>query len=95
MLTRAIRFGNNVGHAARAGKTKFVVGRVQDKYVIIPTSRATRKRNKVDPEGALWRDALDATGQPILMVNNIQSVIEHMKKAAEEEEKRASEKTAK
>mgnify|MGYP002515738418 FL=1 len=89
------RLGNNAVHAAMAGKTKCVVGLVHDKYVIIPTSMATRKRNKVDPEGALWRDALDATGQPILMVNNIQSVIEHMKKAAEEEEKRASEKTAK
>ncbi|MDY2842533.1 MAG: ATP-dependent 6-phosphofructokinase [Treponema sp.] len=89
------RLGNNAVHAAMAGKTKCVVGLVHDKYVIIPTSMATRKRNKVDPEGALWRDALDATGQPILMVNNIQSVIEHMKKAAEEEEKRASEKAAK
>ncbi len=89
------RLGNNAVHAAMAGKTKCVVGLVHDKYVIIPTSMATRKRNKVDPEGALWRDALDATGQPILMVNNIQSVIEHMKKAAEEEEKRASERAAK
>ena len=89
------RLGNNAVHAAMAGKTKCVVGLVHDKYVIIPTSMATRKRNKVDPEGALWRDALDATGQPILMVNNIQSVIEHMKKVAEEEEKRASEKAAK
>jgi len=24
----------------------------------------------VDPEGNLWRDTLDATHQPILMVNN-------------------------
>lgn len=89
------RLGNNAVHAAMAGKTKCVVGLVHDKYVIIPTQMVTRKRNKVDPEGALWRDALDATGQPILMVNNIQSVIEHMRKTAEEEEKKAAEKTAK
>lgn len=89
------RLGNNAVHAAMAGKTKCVVGLVHDKYVIIPTQMVTRKRNKVDPEGALWRDALDATGQPILMVNNIQSVIEHMRKTAEEEEKKAVEKTAK
>lgn len=89
------RLGNNAVHAAMAGKTKCVVGLVHDKYVIIPTQMVTRKRNKVDPEGALWRDALDATGQPILMVNNIQSVVEHMRKTAEEEEKKAVEKTAK
>ena len=89
------RLGNNAVHAAMAGKTKCVVGLVHDKYVIIPTEMVTRKRNMVDPEGALWRDALDATGQPILMVNNIQSVIEHMKRNAEEEEKRANEKAAK
>lgn len=89
------RLGNNAVHAAMAGKTKCVVGLVHDKYVIIPTSMVTRKRNKVDPEGALWRDALDATGQPILMVNNIHSVIERMRKDAEEEEKKAVEKTVK
>ena len=89
------RLGNNAVHAAMAGKTKCVVGLVHDKYVIIPTEMVTRKRNKVDPEGALWRDALDATGQPILMVNNIQSVIDHMKKTAAEEEKKAQEKSAK
>jgi 6-phosphofructokinase 1 len=85
--------GNNAVHAAMAGKTKCVVGLVHDKYDIIPTEMVTRKRNTVDPEGALWRDALDATGQPILMVNNIQSVIEHMRKTAEEEEKKAQAKS--
>ncbi len=86
------RLGNNAVHAAMAGKTKCVVGLVHDKFVIIPTTMVTRKRNTVDPEGALWRDALDATGQPILMVNNIASVTERMKQTAEEEEKKAEEK---
>ena len=66
------RLGNNAVHAAMAGKTKMVVGLVHDKYVHIPISVVTSKRNVVDPEGALWRDALDATGQPMLMVNNAQ-----------------------
>lgn len=86
------RLGNNAVHAAMAGKTKCVVGLVHDKFVIIPTEMVTRKRNTVDPEGALWRDALDATGQPILMVNNIASVTEIMRKNAEEQEKKALEK---
>ena len=64
------RLGNNAVHAAMAGKTKIVVGLVHDKFVYIPTKMAIASRNFVDPEGALWRDALDATGQPILMVND-------------------------
>jgi 6-phosphofructokinase 1 len=74
------RLGNNAVHAAMAGKTKMVVGLVHDKYVNLPIQMVTRKRNIVDPEGALWRDALDATGQPILMVNNMNTVRERMEK---------------
>ena len=72
------RLGNNAVHAAMAGKTKCVVGLVHDKYVYIPITEAVRKRNTVDPEGSLWRDALDATGQPILMVNNIATLKDRM-----------------
>lgn len=68
------RLGSYAVHAAMAGKTKMVVGLVNNKYVHIPIKMATMKRNFVDPEGALWRDALDATRQPILMVNNISSI---------------------
>ena len=74
------RLGNNAVHAAMAGKTKCVVGLVHDKYVYIPITEVTKKRNTVDPEGALWRDALDAIGQPILMVNNLSTVNERMQK---------------
>ncbi|MCR4789950.1 MAG: ATP-dependent 6-phosphofructokinase [Treponemataceae bacterium] len=63
------RLGNNAVHAAMAGKTKIVIGLVHDKYVHIPTKLVTQSRNKVNPEGSLWRDAIDATGQPILMKN--------------------------
>src|SRR5574344_1334532 len=76
------RLGNNAVHAAMAGKTKIVIGLVHDKYVHIPIKMATLKRNMVDPEGSLWRDALDATLQPILMVNNINTVTEKMRKLA-------------
>jgi len=63
------RLGNNAVHAAMAGKTKIVIGLVHDKFVHLPTRLVTARRNKVNPEGSLWRDAIDATGQPILMVN--------------------------
>lgn len=74
------RLGNNAVHGAMAGKTKMVVGLVHDKFVYIPTEMAIASRNFVDPEGALWRDALDATGQPILMVNNVEAAKEKMMK---------------
>lgn len=79
------RLGNNAVHAAMAGKTKMVVGLVNNKYVHLPIEVVTRKRNRVDPEGALWRDALDALTQPILMVNNMATVEEKMKQFAAED----------
>ena len=72
------RLGNNAVHAAMAGKTKIVIGLVHGKYVHIPIKMATMNRKKVDPEGSLWRDALDATGQPIAMVNNMNSIKERL-----------------
>jgi len=72
------RLGNNAVHAAMAGKTKLVIGLVHDKFVHIPIKAVTAHRNAVDPEGSLWRDALDATGQPILMVNDVEKAREKM-----------------
>ena len=78
-----------------AGKTKIVIGLVHDKFVHIPISMATAHRNVVDPEGALWRDTLDATGQPVLMVNNVAAAKERMKQMVADAKKKPSEKTGK
>ncbi|MBQ9630449.1 MAG: ATP-dependent 6-phosphofructokinase [Treponema sp.] len=75
------RLANNAVHAAMAGKTKMIVGLVHEKFVHIPIKAVTMHRNVVDPEGALWRDALDATNQPVLMVNNMESARERLIKA--------------
>ena len=83
------RLGNNAVHAAMAGKTKIVIGLVHDKYVHIPISMATLKRNTVDPESSLWRDCLDATLQPVFMVNNMSKVTEILEKNAAELEAKA------
>ena len=64
------RLGNNAVHAAMSGKTKLIIGLVHNKFVHLPISVVTSKRNYVDPEGSLWRDTLDATSQPILMIND-------------------------
>jgi 6-phosphofructokinase 1 len=63
------RLGNNAVHAAMAGRTKIIIGMVHGQYVHIPVKAAVSKRNYVDPEGALWRDAVDATQQPPGMIN--------------------------
>jgi 6-phosphofructokinase 1 len=38
-------------------------------YVHIPMRLAVTSRAKVDAEGALWRDAVEATHQPFNMKN--------------------------
>jgi 6-phosphofructokinase 1 len=63
------RLGNNAAHAAMAGRTKTLIGMVHGQFVHIPIKAAVSRRNYVDPEGALWRDAVDATQQPPVMVN--------------------------
>jgi 6-phosphofructokinase 1 len=63
------RLGNAAAHAAMAGKTKLIIGLVNNEFVHLPIKEAISQRSHVDPEGNLWRDTLDATHQPALMVN--------------------------
>ncbi len=65
------RLGNNAVHAAMAGKTKLLIGLLHNKYIHLPTRLATSRRNRVDPESPMWRDVMDATGQPVIMKNNV------------------------
>jgi 6-phosphofructokinase 1 len=64
-----LRLGTNAVHAAMSGRTRMIIGMLHNEMVHIPMSLAISRRNKIDPESALWRDALDATGQPALMKN--------------------------
>ncbi|MDP2790516.1 MAG: ATP-dependent 6-phosphofructokinase, partial [Rectinemataceae bacterium] len=59
------RLGNNAVHAAMAGKTKLIIGLVNNEFVHIPMKEAISRRKFVDPEGSLWRDAVEATQQPL------------------------------
>ncbi|MDR1867824.1 MAG: ATP-dependent 6-phosphofructokinase [Treponema sp.] len=63
------RLGNSAVHAAMAGKTKLIIGLVHNEFVHIPMKSAVSHRQHVDPEGNLWRDTLESTHQPVLMVN--------------------------
>ncbi|HPD47593.1 MAG TPA: ATP-dependent 6-phosphofructokinase [Anaerohalosphaeraceae bacterium] len=63
------RLGTNAVHAAMAGKTAMVISMMHNHLVHVPMALTVGRRNCIDPDGALWRDVLDATGQPKLMVN--------------------------
>jgi len=63
------RLGSAAVHAAMAGKTRLIIGLVNNEFVHLPIAAVISHRNRVDPEGNLWRDTLDATHQPALMVN--------------------------
>jgi 6-phosphofructokinase 1 len=59
----------NAVHAAMAGKTDFVVGNWNEHFTLLPIPAAVAKRKKIDMEGELWWNILEATGQPESMVN--------------------------
>ena len=59
----------NAVHAALSGKTDFVVGFWNNHFTLIPIPMVVTKRKKIDVEGELWWNVLEATGQPISMKN--------------------------
>jgi 6-phosphofructokinase 1 len=59
----------NAVHAAMAGKTDFVAGHWAGYFTLLPIPLATAKRKKIDINGELWWNVLEATGQPASMKN--------------------------
>ncbi|MCX6325597.1 MAG: ATP-dependent 6-phosphofructokinase [Bacteroidia bacterium] len=59
----------NAVHAALSGKTDFVVGFWNNQFTLMPIPMVVAKRKKIDVEGELWWNVLEATGQPISMKN--------------------------
>jgi len=63
------RLGSNAVHAAMAGKTSMLISLIHNHFVHLPIRMAVSRENTIDPEGSLWRDVIDATGQPLRMKN--------------------------
>ena len=59
----------NTVHAAMAGKTDFVTGNWNSLFTLLPIPIATAHRKKIDINGELWWNVLEATGQPTSMKN--------------------------
>jgi 6-phosphofructokinase 1 len=54
----------NAVHAALAGKTDMVVGRWHRHFTHVSLTDLLAHEKRVEPEGELWRQVLEATGQP-------------------------------
>ena len=63
------RLGANAVHAAMAGKTGVLTSMLNDRFINLPIRLAVSSRSRVNPEGALWRDVLENTRQPVNMKN--------------------------
>ncbi|WP_435062080.1 ATP-dependent 6-phosphofructokinase [Amycolatopsis thermoflava] len=59
-----LRLAHAAVHAAMAGRTEAAVARWRRRFVHVPFSLMTRRRNQVDPDGDLWMSVLETTCQP-------------------------------
>ena len=61
------KLGTYAVHAAMAGKTGMIVSFINSHFVHVPIHLTVSGRKRVDPHRELWRDVIEATGQPLLM----------------------------
>ena len=61
---------NHAVHAAMSGRTRLMVATCNGVYCHIPLEAVVLGRRYVDPNGPLWRSALETTGQPAHMLND-------------------------
>jgi 6-phosphofructokinase 1 len=59
--------GRNAVHAGMSGKTNVLIGHWNNHFVHLPMKTVAGKRKKIEPQGMLWRSALEATGQGSLV----------------------------
>jgi 6-phosphofructokinase 1 len=59
-----LRLAHAAVHAAMAGHTEAAVARWRRRFVHVPFSVMTSRRNQVDPDGDLWMSVLETTCQP-------------------------------
>lgn len=67
-----MQLAQNAVHAGMAGKTGMLVGRWNGRFTHVPIKLAIKKRKQLSPEDPLWLSVLEATGQPMMMVNEPQ-----------------------
>jgi 6-phosphofructokinase 1 len=65
-----MQLGQNAVHAGMAGKTGMLVGNWNGEIIHVPIKLATSRRKCLSPEDSLWLNVLEATGQPMSLVND-------------------------
>ena len=63
------QLAEEAAHAGMAGKTGMVVGLWLGRFTHVPLTAATGGRKNISLDSALWRNVVDTTGQPKLLVN--------------------------
>ncbi|MHC4269593.1 MAG: ATP-dependent 6-phosphofructokinase [Planctomycetota bacterium] len=61
------KLGTYAVHAAMAGKTEMIISLIHSNFVHIPIHLAVSGRKRINPHHELWRDVIEATGQPLLL----------------------------
>ncbi|MGK5094185.1 ATP-dependent 6-phosphofructokinase [Deltaproteobacteria bacterium TL4] len=59
----------NAVHAGMAGKTNMMIGYWSGTFTHVPLKEVIKGRKKIDPNGELWRQVVQTTGQPVNMEN--------------------------
>ena len=65
-----MQLAQNAVHAGMAGKTGMLVGFWNDEITHVPLKLATSRSKRLSPEDPLWLHVLEATGQPISLIND-------------------------
>jgi len=64
-----MQLAQNAVHAGMAGKTGMMVGSWNSHFTHVPIKLAISQKKVLSPEDPLWLNVLEATGQPIKMIN--------------------------
>jgi 6-phosphofructokinase 1 len=64
------RMAQNAVHAAMAGKTGILIGYWHGEMTHVPLSALVGNSQRVNPEGELWFNVIETTGQPMAIGHN-------------------------
>ena len=65
-----MQLAQNAVHAGMTGKTGMLVGFWNDEITHVPLKLATSRHKRLSPEDTLWLNVLEATGQPLSLIND-------------------------
>lgn len=64
-----LQLAHHAAHAAMSGRTAMIVGIWKNTFTHVPLKEIVKEKKQLDPNGPLWISVLQATGQPMHMLN--------------------------